>query len=66
MRDEIFDREYQQGRDALNDGIDRAVAKISDFFATTGRAIHHFEFDAPWQRSEPVKRAKSVKRARAA
>ena len=48
MRDEIFDREYQQGRDALNDGIDRAVAKIGDFFSTTGRAIHKFEFDAPW------------------
>ena len=66
MRDEIFDREYQQGRDALNDGIDRAVHAIGDFFATTGRAIHRFEFDAPWQRSQPVKQAKPVKRTRAA
>jgi hypothetical protein len=66
MRDEIFDREYQQGRDALNDGIDRALHAIGDFFATTGRAIHRFEFDAPWQRSQPVKRAKPVKRPRAA
>lgn len=78
MRDEMFDREYQQGRDALNDGIDRAVAKISEFFSTTGRAIHKFEFDAPWQdgparpssrlvqRSAPAKRATPIKRARAA
>jgi hypothetical protein len=66
MRDEIFDREYQAGRDALNDGIDKAVHAIGDFFATTGRAIHRFEFDAPWQRSQPLKRAKPIKRARAA
>ena len=63
MRDEIFDREYQQGRDALNDGIDRAVARIARFITTTGRAIHKFEFDAPWQRSTP---AKPVKRTRVA
>ena len=28
MRDEIFDREYQAGRDALHDGIDRLIAGI--------------------------------------
>ena len=74
MRDEIFDREYQQGRDALNDGIDRGVQAIGRFFATAGRfirtngrAIHAFEFDAPWQRTAPpAKLAKPVKRARAA
>ena len=63
MRDEIFDREYQQGRDALNDGIDRAIASIARFVTTTGRAIHHFEFDAPWQQAKP---AKPVKRTRIA
>ncbi len=66
MRDEIFDREYQAGRDALNDGIDKAVQAIGAFFATTGRAIHRFEFDAPWQKSVPAKPAKPAKRARAA
>ena len=25
MRDEIFDRDYQAGRDALHDGIDRLI-----------------------------------------
>jgi len=59
MRDEIFDREYQQGREALNDGIDRAVIAISRFVTTTGRAIHAFEFDAPWTK---VPRRKSDKR----
>ena len=67
MRDEIFDREYQAGRDALNDGIDKAVHAIGDFFATTGRAIHRFEFDAPWQRTAaPARLAKPAKRRRAA
>jgi hypothetical protein len=66
MRDEIFDREYQQGRDALNDGIDRAIASIARFVTTTGRAIHAFEFDAPWLKSERSKPAKRVKRVRAA
>ena len=56
MRDELYDREYQSGRDALNDGIDKAVHAIGAFFATSarfirtnGQAIHRFEFDAPWQ-----------------
>ena len=43
MRDEIFDREYQAGRDALNDGIDRAVQAIGRLLRghpTNGRAIH--------------------------
>ena len=66
MRDEIFDREYQQGRDALNDGIDRAIASIARFVTTTGRAIHAFEFDAPWQKSAPAKLAKRAKRTRVA
>ena len=67
MRDEIFDREYQQGRDALNDGIDKIVHAVSDFFSVTGKAINRFEFDAPWQRPAlPAKRTKPVKRPRAA
>ncbi len=33
MHDEIFDREYQAGRDALNDGIDRLIAGIGAVLA---------------------------------
>ncbi len=46
MRDEIYDREYQAGRDALNDGIDRLFAGISDTF----RLLSAIQFNAPWQR----------------
>ena len=46
MRDEIFDREYQAGRDALNDGIDRLVASIGQTF----RLMTAIQFNAPWSR----------------
>ena len=46
MRDEIFDRDYQAGREALNDGIDRLIAGA----ARTFDAIAAIQFDAPWKR----------------
>jgi hypothetical protein len=45
MNDQIFDREYQAGRTALNDAIVR-------LFAGAGQALkvlHHINFDAPWK-----------------
>jgi hypothetical protein len=44
MRDELYDRDYQAGRDALHDGIDRLVAATMQTF----RAIAAIQFDAPW------------------
>ncbi len=58
MRDEIYDREYQAGRDALHDGIDRLVEG-------TGKALkvlYAIQFDAPWKRDASAK----AKRAKAA
>lgn len=46
MRDEIFDRDYQTGRDVLNRGIDRLINGIGDAF----RVLHAIQFDAPWKR----------------
>lgn len=45
MRDEIYDREYQAGRDALHDGIDRLVAGIGETF----RLLAAIQFSAPWR-----------------
>lgn len=45
MRDEIFDRDYQAGRDALHDGIDRFVAGIG----RTLKVLYSIQFDAPWK-----------------
>ena len=45
MRDEIFDREYQAGRDALHDGIDRLISGM----ARSLRVLNSIQFDAPWK-----------------
>ena len=47
MRDEIFDRDYQAGRNALHDGIDRLVEGI----AKTLRVLHAIQFESPWSRN---------------
>ena len=48
MMDEIFDRNYQQGRAALNDGIDRAVAAVGRELGKTLAVLHRIEWSAPW------------------
>ena len=51
MVDEIYDRHYQQGRQALNDGIDRLFARIGSELGKSLAALHRVEWDAPWLRS---------------
>ena len=46
MQDELFDREYQAGREALNDGIDRLLAGIGQTF----KVLAAIQFNAPWHR----------------
>ena len=45
MRDEIFDREYQAGREALNASIDRLI----DGIARSLKVLNAIQFDAPWK-----------------
>ncbi|HVF36484.1 MAG TPA: hypothetical protein VNA29_00905 [Sphingomicrobium sp.] len=45
MRDEMFDREYQAGRDALHDGIDRMLSGAMESF----RVLAAIQFSAPWK-----------------
>jgi hypothetical protein len=52
MVDEIYDRGYQAGRDALHDGVDALGRKIGAAFAPALSAIYHFEWDAPWTRTD--------------
>jgi len=49
MVDEMYDRGYQAGRAELHDGIDALVGKVRGAIAPALAAIHHFEWDAPWQ-----------------
>lgn len=45
MRDEIYDREYQAGRDALHGGVDRLISGLSKSL----RVLNAIQFDAPWK-----------------
>ena len=51
MRDELFDRDFQQGREALNSGIDTLLGRAAAFFRDTGEAAHRVEWSAPWKAS---------------
>lgn len=58
MMDEIFDRGYQAGRAQLHDGIDALVRRIRDAVEPAMTAIHHIEWDAPWNvKTDPKARA---------
>ncbi len=48
MIDEIFDRQYQAGREQLHEGIDRAIARLRYALGTTFRTIRNVQFNAPW------------------
>ena len=45
MRDELFDRDYQEGREAMNQGIDRLLGSIMSGF----RTLTAIQFAAPWK-----------------
>jgi len=55
MHDQIFDREYQAGRAALNDGISRLIAGAGQSL----RVLHSIHFDAPWKHSDLGKSGRS-------
>jgi hypothetical protein len=45
MRDELYDRDYQVARGALNDGLDRLFGTIASAFL----ALHRAQWSAPWK-----------------
>lgn len=48
MADEMFDRDYQAGRDELNDGIDRGIASFITGLRTAFEAMNRIQWSAPW------------------
>lgn len=57
MNDQIFDREYQAGRAALNDSISRLIHSAGQSM----RVLNKINFDAPWKHSpQPKRRAKAA------
>jgi len=51
MVDEIYDRHYQEGRQALHDGLDRLFGWIGGELGKSLATLHRVEWDAPWTRS---------------
>ena len=58
MNDQIFDREYQAGRAALNDSISRLIHSAGQSM----RVLNKINFDAPWKHnpSSKQRRAKAA------
>jgi hypothetical protein len=54
MRDELFDRDYADGREALNQGIDRLLARFGGAVVKTIETLHRIQWAAPWDR-DPVR-----------
>ena len=48
MQDLHFDRQYQEGRAALNDGIDRLISRLVREGKEVFDALHRIQFSAPW------------------
>lgn len=48
MMDQHFDRQYQSGRAALNDGIDTLAARLVRETRAVFDALHRIQFSAPW------------------
>lgn len=57
MIDEIFDRQYQAGRDQLHDGIDRLGRRVGGVLAKTFEVMHRVQFNAPWAKTTKDGRA---------
>ena len=51
MVDEIYDRNFQAGRAAFNDGLDRLFARVGSELGKSLNALHRVEWSAPWARS---------------
>jgi len=51
MNDQIFDREYQAGRTALNDGLSKLIHGAGQSLLM----LHKIQFDAPWKQSAVTK-----------
>ena len=48
MIDEIFDRNYQAGRDALNASMLSALRSVAQAVGNAFKVLNKIEYDAPW------------------
>ena len=48
MIDEIFDRNYQAGRDELNAAIGRGFGRLSGAIGNAFKVLNKIEYQTPW------------------
>lgn len=49
MIDEIYDRDYQNGRDQLNAAIISGIARLGRSVGNAFAVLNRIEYDAPWK-----------------
>lgn len=49
MIDEIYDRDYQSGRDQLNNAIISGLARLVRSVGNAFSVLNRIEYDAPWK-----------------
>ena len=57
MRDELFDRDYQDGRAAMNRSIDILFQRVGALLRETAATAHRIQWDAPWTATKRRKRS---------
>ena len=48
MLDEIFDRQYQAGRDALHANLANAFSRFSHAVGNAFQVLNRIEYQSPW------------------
>ena len=56
MIDEIFDRQYQDGRAQLNAGLGNALTAMIQALGDSFKVLHRIEWSAPWQQPTKVRK----------
>ncbi len=49
MIDQIYDRDYQSGRDQMNAAIVAGLARFARSVGTAFTVLNRIEYDAPWK-----------------
>ncbi len=52
MRDEMFDRGFQESREQMNAGIDRALATFGRGLWLSFSRLHELQWQAPWRQAQ--------------
>lgn len=54
MIDQIYDRNYQGARHAMNSGAARAIERFFRSVAVAFKALNRIEYSAPWSVRRPI------------